>query len=685
MSFQKGKHAFMNKTSSASVTSLRSSENVTLRTTHALSKAKNLILAQQYPEGFWWYSLEANETIGSEFIMLLHYLGVEKDYVHIEQALARRILEKQSEEGSWNIYHQGPGDLSTTIECYFALKLSGISPDDIKMKKAREFILAQGGVSAARIFTKIHLALFGLIPWKACPTMPVSFMLLPDWSPLNIYEFSSWARACIVPLLVIMEKKKRANLPQNFSLEELFVEPKNRRDYSFKTDKNFFSPENFFIQLDKGLKVLEAVKPPNPVTYLALKKAERWIIDHTSKTEDIYPALAYSVLALTALGRSFKDSAVQKCFQGLLSFQQKMTREELPALPSSAHTHAHKPPSKWASNLTSEILYQQCCISPVWDTPWAMTALLESGVRGDDPQLLKAGRWLISKQITQVYGDWSVKNKKGRPGGWSFEFENEYFPDVDDTIQVLWSLFRLDLPKDELTPPFQRGLDWLFSMQSQNGGWAAFDVDNTLEIVNKIPFSDHGACLDPPTPDITGRVLEFLGYIGYSQENPICTKALQFILKNQQASGAWEGRWGVNYLYGTWCVLQGLAAMGISKQEGVVQMAADWIKSVQNEDGGWSESCESYTQKRFIPLSDSTPSQTAWAVMGLIAGGEVNSDEVRRGIEFLLSKQNSEGGWDEDAHTGTGFPGHFYIRYHGYRHYFPLLALSKYKNATKGS
>jgi squalene-hopene/tetraprenyl-beta-curcumene cyclase len=309
--------------------------------------------------------------------------------------------------------------------------------------------------------------------------------------------------------------------------------------------------------------------------------------------------------------------------------------------------------------------------------------LLQSGLPTNHPALLKSGRWLISKQITNVYGDWAVKNKKGRPGGWSFEFENDFFPDVDDTIQVLSVLFQLDLPREEKTGPFQRGLDWLFSMQSTNGGWGAFDKDNNRELVNKIPFSDHGACLDPPTPDITGRMMELLGLIGYSSEHPSCEKALAFLKRTQEKDGSWPGRWGVNYLYGTWCVLQGLVSLGVSPQDPMIRRAAQWLKGVQNTDGGWSESCESYLKGHHIPLPQSTASQTAWALMGLIAAGEEDSKEFKLGMEFLLSTQNSQGGWNEEAYTGTGFPGHFYIRYHGYRYYFPLLALGKYKTAMK--
>jgi squalene-hopene/tetraprenyl-beta-curcumene cyclase len=670
----------MQTESPAKVTPLRGVENLALRVSHSISRAKNLILSQQYEEGFWWYTLEANESISAEFIMLLNYLGLSEKYSNIQASLVTRILSQQRNDGSWALYHDGPGDLSTTVECYFALKLAQADIHSEPLQKARSFILHHGGLTQTRIFTKIHLALFGLIPWKASPAMPVSFMLFPEWFSFTIYEFSSWARACIVPLLVVLEKKKTVKIPL-FNLDELYTEPANKRDFSLKTTKGFLSWENLFVQADRILKISKYFIWFNPLKKSALRKAEQWIRTHIEKTEDIYPALAYSIFALKALGHPLEDGSIQKCFNALLSFQQRC-KDHLPELPTPAHSLNNKPPRSFEISETQvKHLHQQCCISPVWDTPWAGMALIESKLEPDHPSLLKTARWLISKQITHTHGDWSVKNKKGIPGGWSFEFENEFFPDVDDTIEVLSFLFRVDLPREEMASPFQRGLDWLFSMQSKNGGWAAFDVNNTAAWVNKIPFSDHGACLDPPSPDITGRMLELLGFIGYSKDHPVCEKALHFIKKTQEPNGSWWGRWGVNYIYGTWCVLQGLASMGISTKDPSIHRSVEWLKSIQNSDGGWSESCDSYLKSHHIPLKRSTASQTAWALMGLIAAGERNSKEVRQGIEFLLSEQNSHGVWNEEAYTGTGFPGHFYIRYHGYRHYFPLLALAKYRNS----
>ncbi|MCB1215673.1 MAG: squalene--hopene cyclase, partial [Deltaproteobacteria bacterium] len=325
----------------------------------------------------------------------------------------------------------------------------------------------------------------------------------------------------------------------------------------------------------------------------------------------------------------------------------------------------------------SQGIHQQCCLSPVWDTAWAAMALVESGMDPKSAALMKSSEWLLSKQVSQTYGDWSVKNKNGKPGGWSFEFDNEDYPDVDDTIEVLTLLHSQGLEDPQRKEAFEKGFSWLMSMQSKNGGWAAFDVDNTMQWLNSLPFSDHGACLDPPTPDITARVLEFLALIDYEKQDPALQRALQFLLKEQKTNGAWEGRWGVNYLYGTWCALQALGALGEGQE--AIEKAVAWLESVQNQDGGWGESCAGYLEERYVPLGKSVPSQTAWAVMGLLSVRGPEHASTQRGLEYLMRTQNQDGSWEESAYTGTGFPGHFYIRYHGYRHYFPLMALGKFK------
>ena len=628
----------------------------------ALARSQELLLRHQFNEGYWWYTLEANETIGAEYILLREFLGITDVAKSI--ALCQRILSQQRQDGSWALYYDGPGDLSTTVECYWALKLSGFFLEHPAMTQARSFILKNGGPTKVRVFTKIHLAMFGLAPWRAVPAMPYILMMLPNWAPINIYEFSSWARACIVPLLVILNEKPIH--PLKIDLEELYPEKPQARDWSISVESPI-SLSNIFIIVDKVLKNIEKIKIPRFTKANAVKRCLSYIQEHIEKTEDIYPAMAYSAMALKTLGIPLQDPTLEKCLRGLEAFQQ-VTFTELPAIPQKVES-------------SEPVIHQQCCVSPVWDTPWAAVSLIESGLPKQHPALQKSVDWLISKQIRHTYGDWAIKNKKGKPGGWSFEFENDYFPDVDDTIEVLTLFHKVGLNDFKTQHSFDLGLQWLLSMQSRNGGWAAFDIDNDFHLINRIPFSDHGACLDPPTPDITGRMLEFLALIGFKKKS-VLSKALRFIYREQLDFGAWEGRWGVHFIYGTWCVLQGLAAIGEDLARPEIQRAVDWLLSVQNADGGWGESCDGYMKNNFVPLYSSVPSQTAWALMGLIAAGRADSLAVKRGIDFLIERQNVDGSWDEKEYTGTGFPGHFYIRYHGYRHYFPLLALGKYRQAV---
>lgn len=639
----------------------------------ALDQSINYLKSLQRSDGYWWFTLEANETIGAEFVFLMHYLGAVDG--EILQGIARRILDVQRQDGTWAIYNDGPPCLSTTVECYFALKLAGLSPDAPEMARARDFIIKNGGIEKTRVFTKIHLAMFGLVPWDAAPAMPAEFILVPKWFPFNIYEFSSWARATIVPLLIFMSKRVVRGLMEGFNLDELFCNPPNARDYSFKTQKGLISWESFFILLDKILKLYEKL-PLKPLRKLAIHKCAGWTWDHVSKTEDIYPALAYGTLAFKALGYPNDAPEIKKPFGALKMFQQSYTTLDVPALPPEIRDISTRP--------GTFRVHQQSCISPVWDTPWVVTALLEAGVPKDDPALLRAARWLISKQTTDIKGDWAIKNPKARPGGWAFEFENKYFPDVDDTIQVLSVLNRVAIPEDEKSMACGLGLDWLLSMQNSDGGWAAFDKDQTVGMVNRIPFSDHKACLDPSSPDITGRMIEFLATQGFTVENGVVERALGYIWRTQEPFGGWFARWGINYIYGTWCVLTGLNAIGWDLGDPRIARAVSWLESIQHHDGGFGESPQSYDQGEYVPLDAGVPSQTAWALMGLVAGGRASDAAAGRAADFLLNSRNQNASWDEFQHTGTGFPGHFYIRYHGYRHFFPLLALARYFRSATG-
>lgn len=693
----------------------------------AIKAGRDCLLGHRHADGYWWYTLEANDSINAEYVMLLKYLGIKDPLT--EQSICRWIISNQNQDGSWSLYYEGPGDLSATVECYLALKMAGHNSDSAPMRAARRFILANGGITKIRIFTRIHLALFGLADWDICPQMPVALIQLPKISPINIYEFSSWARASIVPLLVIMDQRKTRQIG-GLHLNELYVEEHPKKaDWRFENEAGVLSLEYAFIKLDKALKVAERLRL-KPLRKQSLKKCERYICDHLSETEDIYPAMFYGILALNSLGYSLENEYIQKALLGLKSFQIIMDRDgELPAIPfcdgAGAGSHVPKirprqisrsqsaealvgmvtkeskaknpkdPPLADVGIPTSQTVsrdrrddndthaaYQQCCISPVWDTAWAGVTLLESGLPSDHKKLIETAKWLLSKQIVDVVGDWAIKNPNTAPGGWSFEFKNKHYPDVDDTIEVLTFLYRVDLPYRVLKEPFERGLKWLLSMVCRTGGFAAFDKDNDLELLNRLPFSDHGACLDPPTVDITGRVIGFLvDVLNYRREDPLLNRAANFIAERQEADGSFWGRWGVNYIYGTWCALEGLGALRRKKDELVISRAVSWLKGIQNSDGGFGESCESYKERTYIPLKTSLPSQTAWALMGLIHAGQAGSIEAANAAEFLINTQTKTGTWEERHYTGTGFPGHFYIRYHGYRNYFPLLALSKYKKA----
>lgn len=641
----------------------------------SIDKATNLIFSQQHTDGYWWYTLEANDSINAEFVMLMHYLGISHNAAHkcIESGICRWILSNQNKDGSWSLYHNGVGDLSSTVECYLALKLAGFDINLAPMTAARSFILAAGGITKIRVFSRIHLALFGLVSWKICPNMPVALIQFPEWSPVNIYEFSSWARACIVPLLVIMDQRESRPI-KGLSLDELHIKKESLFDanWSFDKDAGTLSIENIFIQVDKALKVADRLKL-KPLRASSLKKCATYIREHIGTTEDIFPAMFYGILALTSLGYDLDDTCVGKALDGLKSFHIKMPHNTLTAVPFEAIA---------GNDNASDFTYQQCCISPLWDTAWAGVTLLDTGVKPSDERLIKTARWLVSKQITDVVGDWGIKNSAGEPGGWSFEFNNKHYPDVDDSIEVLKFLCRVALPYSELKGPIERGINWLISMQCKNGGFAAFDKDNNLAVLNKLPFSDHGACLDPATVDITARMISFLiSVCGYDKNHPVIARAAAFVRKNQEKDGSFYGRWGVNYIYGTWCALEALGTLAQNQDTLIISRAVNWLKSIQNNDGGFGESCDSYRVGHYVGLNQSVASQTAWALMGLVHAGHANSTEASRAADFLITSQNNFGSWDEKHYTGTGFPGHFYIRYHGYRHFFPLMALAKWRRA----
>ena len=621
-----------------------------------IAKAQKWLLRAQYPEGFWWGELESNVTITAEYLLLGHFLGI-KDEARWRK-IANYLLDQQREDGTWAIWFGGPGDLSTTIEAYFALKLAGVDPDRPEMERAREFILSQGGVPNARIFTKIWLALFGQWRWEDLPVMPPELMLLPSWFPFNIYEFASWARGTIVPLLIVLALRPTVPIPESAKLDELYPEPRQAR-YPIRRKPGLWGW--FFWWVDWALRLLE--RSPSawtwkPLRQRAIKAAERWILAHQEADGSwggIQPPWVYSLIALKALGYGLDHPVMRKGLEGFERF-------------------AIEEGDTWRV---------QSCVSPVWDTALSMIALLDSGLPPDHPALIKAGRWLLGKQVLHSGGDWQIKMKgtKCLPGGWPFEFENDLYPDTDDTAVVMLALLRTELPQAEKQRALERGLQWLLAMQSRCGGWGAFDKDNTKRFITQIPFADFGAVIDPPSVDVTAHVLELLGELGYDSSSKAVRRALSYIKREQEPDGSWFGRWGVNYIYGTGAVLPALAALGEDMSQPYIRQAVEWLFTHQNEDGGWGETPASYKDPSLRGQGPSTASQTAWALLALLAADETENRAVERGIAYLIRTQREDGSWDEPHFTGTGFPGDFMINYHLYRHYFPLMALGRYRRA----
>ncbi len=617
-----------------------------------IQRSCEFFFREQLPEGYWWAELESNVTITAEYIMLFHFLGtVDKDR---ERKLANYLLGKQTREGYWTIYHGGPGDLSTTIEAYFALKLAGYPAEHPAMEKARAFILGKGGIIKSRVFTKIFLALFGEFAWFGVPSMPIELSLLPNWAYLNMYEFSSWSRATIIPLSIVMAIRPVRKLPPWTRVQELYVRPPRPTDYTFTKEEGILTWKNIFIGVDHLLKIYER-SPIRPFKNKATALAEKWVLDHQEPTGDwggIQPAMLNSILALHCLGYANDHPAVQKGLEALANF----------CIESDEH------------------IVLQSCISPVWDTALALKALMDAGVPNDHPALVKAAQWLIEREVRKP-GDWKVKSPDLEPGGWAFEFLNDWYPDVDDSGIVMMAIKEIQTKdmqaKDDA---IRRGINWCLGMQSRNGGWGAFDKDNTKHILNKIPFADLEALIDPPTADLTGRMLELMGTFGYPKDTPAAVRALEFIKRTQEPEGPWWGRWGVNYIYGTWSVLCGLKAIGEDPSQPYIRKAVTWLKSKQNIDGGWGESCESYHDRSQAGIGESTASQTAWALLALMAAREARTSSVARGIEYLIRNQKPDGTWDEEQFTGTGFPKYFMIKYHVYRNCFPLMALGTYSS-----
>ena len=618
---------------------------------HTIAQSQQYFRRAQLADGYWHRPLEANATMDAEYIFFMHFM--KRVNPERQQRIVNHLLATQLEDGSWSLYPGAAGHLSNTIEAYAAMKLAGMSADHPALAKARAFIHAKGGVAKAGVFTRIFLAYFGQFPWDGVPAMPVELVLLPHWFPINIYEMSSWARGTVVPLTILMAQRPSLWIEAERGISELWVRPPDPKDYAFAPDAQPVTWRNFFLVLDKALKIIGR-SPWKPLRRRALDAAADWIVAHQDVNGGwggIQPAMLNSVMALHALGYPDDHPAIVKGIQAIEDF----VIEE------------------------GDQLFFQPCVSPTWDTALAAKALLDSGVPADDPALQRAADWLLANQIFNG-GDWQVKNPELEPGGWAFEFANDSYPDTDDTAVILMVLRRITMVDERRKArAIQRGLNWTLGMQSRNGGWGAFDTDNLREIFNKIPFADMEAMLDQPTADLTGRHLELMGEFGWDLDMRRAKRALAFIHRTQEHDGSWWGRWGVNYIYGTWSVLSGLRAIGEDLRQPYVRRAVQWLKERQNEDGGWGETCDTYADASLAGRGPSTPSQTAWALLGLLAGEDALSPELIRGIEHLARTQQRDGTWDELHFTGTGFPKHFYLRYYMYRNYFPLMALGLFR------
>ncbi|MGI9103091.1 MAG: squalene--hopene cyclase [Terriglobales bacterium] len=631
-------------------------DDVLSRVAAAVDAARKYLFSIQHPDGYWCGELEADSTLESDYIMMHTLLGT-GDPAKFGKA-AQWILDHQNQDGGWPIFEDGPSDVSASIKAYFALKLAGFNADHAALVKARQAISDLGGPTKANTYTKIYLCFFGQYDWFAVPAIPPEIVLFPNWFWFNIYEISSWSRAIFIPLAIVYAKKPYKKIPVEMGIEELFPAGREHTNLHLHWDAKIVSWRNFFLFLDRATHWFERFHI-RPLRSIALAAAEEWMLERCEMSDGvgaIYPAMMNSIIALRCLGYSVDDP---QFIRAMDEFEALGIEEE-------------------------KTFRMQPCKSPVWDTGYALYVLGESGVSGKDPRMIAAAEWVLKKQVTHK-GDWSVKNPKAQPAGWYFEFNNEFYPDVDDTAQVCLGLNEVDHPNERYQrESVQRAMDWVFSMQCRNGGWASFDKNNEKMVFQYIPFADHNAMLDPPTVDITGRVLEMLAEHGYTQQDKRVQKAIQFILEEQEPDGAWFGRWGCNYIYGTMLCLRGLEAIGVDHHEPYIQQAAEWLRMVQNPDGGWGESVWSYHDARARGVGPSTASQTAWAVLGLLAAGDTRSDSVHRGVAYLLKTQRSNGSWWEKWYTGTGFPKVFYLKYHMYAEYFPLLALATYAKVMNG-
>jgi squalene-hopene/tetraprenyl-beta-curcumene cyclase len=642
---------------------------VELDTDTVLARALEALSSRQREDGHWLFELEADATIPSEYVLLVHYLGETAD-LQLEARIANYLRRIQNADGSWPLFHHGPADISASVKAYFALKMIGDAPEAEHMQRARASVLAQGGAEECNVFTRTLLALFGVVPWQAVPMMPVEITLLPLWFPFHLSKVSYWSRTVIVPLLVLNSLRPQARNPRDVGIDELFGRPR----LSVRLPRKAAHQRWLWFSLFRGLDaVLRKCEPlfPRSLRRLAITRAERFVRERLNGDDGlgaIFPAMANAVMMFEALGLPRSDPAA---VQARAAIDRLLVVREHEA-------------------------YCQPCLSPVWDTALACHALLEVGGPQASAAAQRGLAWLRPLQVLDVSGDWSVRRPSLRPGGWAFQYANAHYPDVDDTAVVAMALHRAAYATSDAKPAgdepqrdresIARAAEWVAGMQSDNGGWGAFEPENIHFYLNNIPFADHGALLDPPTVDVSARCLSMIAQLEGKGAGPAAQAALRYILAEQETNGSWFGRWGTNYIYGTWSALCGLRAIGLAANAPEMRRAAEWLIGIQNADGGWGESGDSYRlDYRGHRSAPSTASQTAWALLGLMAAGSVDHASVARGVDYLIRTQQPDGTWPEEHFTAVGFPRVFYLRYHGYAHYFPLWALARYRNFSLGS
>jgi len=654
-------------TLSVSAPSAPTHSTITHSALNAARRAVEHSYAKQKADGHWCAELESNCTITAEYVLMRQALGL--DLTVRRAGLVQYLFDHQREDGSWGIVHDVDGDISSTAESYLALRILGVEAGDARLERAKAFILAGGGLEKMRVFTRIFFAMFGLFPWDAVPILPPELVLLPASSPVNIYSFASWARGTIVPLLVIFHHRPLFALPngkhrENDWLDHLWHNPRAKHvpyagPLAEVVRTNGFSWKSVFSVADVALRGYEKLTagPLSRVRKRALEACIAWVLEHQEPNGDwagIFPPMVNGVLALYAHGYATDSDPVRLGLEAIDRF----------TLDDAAGIRV------------------EACQSPVWDTALTMIGLLDCGA--GDERISASGEWITKLQILEDHGDWKVYNPKGKPGGWSFEYANTWYPDVDDTAAVVIAFLKQD-PSSAKSNVVRRAVDWVVSMQNKDGGWAAFDRENDKLFLNDVPFSDMDSLCDPSTPDIVGRVLEMFGFLQDRRYDEACARGISYLRKSQEPEGSWFGRWGVNYVYGTSNVLCALRLHGFDAAEPMIARALGWLRSVQNADGGWGETTKSYADRNLMGRGPSTASQTAWALMALLAFLPADHAAIQRGIEWLISRQTDEGSWNEKEFTGTGFPKHFYLRYHMYRHYFPLMALGRYVRAQHAS